>query len=108
MKLAFTLAPILVSGAMCTPQVLAQSDSTPKLADPVRLSAGEALLGERRLFPSPVYHDIDGDGLQDIVVGDLFGKLTVALRKPGAGPAAYGAETKLLDVAGKEIDFHNW
>ena len=77
-------------------------------ATPTRLKAGDSLLGEKRLFPSPVFHDIDGDGLQDIVVGDLIGRMTVALRKPGAGPATFGAETKLMDVDGKQIDFHNW
>jgi hypothetical protein len=70
--------------------------------------AGGQFLGEKRLFPSPVFHDVDGDGRADIVVGDLRGHLTVALRKPGAGPIEFAAETKLLDVEGKVIDFHNW
>ena len=66
------------------------------------------LLGERRLYPSPVYRDLDGDGLEDLVVGDLRDRLTVAHRAPGDGPAKYGAEKPVLAVDGKEIDFHNW
>ncbi|HLQ36793.1 MAG TPA: hypothetical protein VK348_03260 [Planctomycetota bacterium] len=80
----------------------------PTFAPPVRLQAGGKFLGENRLFPSPVFHDMDGDGLADIVVGDLFGRLTVARRLPGDGPARYGAETKLMATDGKELDFHNW
>jgi len=77
-------------------------------AEPVRIRAGEALLGEKRLFPSPVWQDMNGDGLADLVVGDLFGRLTVALRNSDSGPATYAAETKLAAADGKDIAFHNW
>ena len=80
----------------------------PTFGAPVRLQAGEKFLGEKRLYPSPVYHDVNGDGLADIVVGDLPGRLTIALRKPGSGQPAYEPETKMNDVDGKEIYFHNW
>lgn len=76
-------------------------------AAPVRLLAGDKFLGENRLYPSPVYHDVNGDGLADIVVGDLRGRLTVALRKPSAA-IAYEAEKPVQDELGKDIDFHNW
>ena len=102
------LRPILVAVATCPGVALAQSTATVIcFAPPVRLKAGDRLLGEKRLYPSPVYHDVNGDGLADIVVGDLMGRITVALRQPGM-PPTYGAETKLKDVDGKEIDFHNW
>lgn len=88
--------------------LLTAQQPTPSFAAPVRLHAGDKLLGENRLYPSPVFHDMNGDGLADIVVGDLRGRITVALRQPGKGPATYGAESALKDVDGKEIDFHNW
>ena len=91
--------------ALATTVAVAQA---PTFGAPVRLQAGEKLLGEKRLFPSPVFHDVNGDGHADIVVGDLVGRLTVALRKPGAGIPAYEAETKLMAADGKELDFHNW
>jgi len=80
----------------------------PTFAPPVRLMAGDEFLGGDRLFPSPVYHDVNGDGLLDIVVGDLWGRLTVALRRKGADPRAYEAETELMAADGKRLDFHNW
>ena len=83
---------------------LAQS---PSFAAPVRLRAGDKFLGENRLFPSPVYHDMNGDGLPDLVVGDLRGRMTVALRLPGR-EVAFGAETELKGADGKALDFHNW
>jgi hypothetical protein len=70
--------------------------------------AGDAFMGQKRMYPSPMFHDMNGDGLVDIVVGDLIGKLTVALRRPGDGVPAYAAETKLKAVDGKDIDFNNW
>lgn len=76
-------------------------------APPVRLKAGDKWLGEKRLYPSPVFHDVNGDGHLDIVVGDLPGKLTVALRKPGTA-MAFEAEKDLLAASGKALKFNNW
>jgi hypothetical protein len=88
------------------PTAIAQD--APHFASPVRLMAGEKMLGHNRLFPSPVFHDMNGDGQRDLVIGDLRGRLTIALRLPGSGPARFGAETKLLGADGKELDFANW
>jgi hypothetical protein len=48
------------------------------------------------------------DGRLDLVVGDLRGKLTIALRTPGPGPIAFEAETSLQALDGKDLKFHNW
>jgi hypothetical protein len=76
-------------------------------APPVRLRAGEAFLGQGRLYPSPVYHDLDGDRLADLVVGDLRGHLTVARRVAGATPT-FAKEDKVLGADGKIVDLQNW
>ncbi len=81
-------------------------------AAPRRIWAGEAFLGEGRLYPSPVLHDVDGDKLPDIVVGDLFGKVTFAPRlaksKASKKAVLFGAETQLKDRSGEQLKFHNW
>jgi hypothetical protein len=51
---------------------------------------------------------MDGDGLADLVIGDLRGRLTVALRQRGAGAPKFAAETKVLANDGSELDFANW
>ncbi len=94
----------LTGAALSVPGLVAQD--APRFAPPVRLKAGDTFLGVDRLFPSPMFHDVNGDGAADIVVGDLRGRLTVALRKPGTG--TYGAETKVMANDGKELDFANW
>lgn len=76
----------------------------PQFAAPVRLMAGEKLLGVDRLYPSPVAHDVDGDGTLDLVIGDLRGKITVALRTA----SGYAAEQPMLAADGKDLDFGNW
>jgi hypothetical protein len=80
----------------------------PEFAAPVRIEAGTKLLGENRLYPSPMLHDVNGDGLLDIVVGDLRGKITYALREKGDSAPRYGEEQKMLAADGKELDFQNW
>ena len=99
------LCALAAAGALLHATTAAQA---PQFADPVRLQAGGELLGEGRLYPSPVYQDMNGDGLLDITVGDLIGEITVALRLPGDGPPRFGKEKKLEALDGKVLDFGNW
>lgn len=95
---------VLLPLSLCAATAVAQS---PAFAPPVRLQAGEKMLGQGRLFPSPVYHDLDGDGRADIVVGDLIGRLTVAHRGKN-GAITFGKEENVLGADGKQVNFANW
>ena len=100
---------VFAAGALLSAAAAAQAPSPPPtFAAPIRLMAGTKFLGEQRLYPSPVFHDVDGDGHKDLVIGDLRGHMTVALRVPGDGTVAFAAETRLKDLDGNDLDFHNW
>jgi hypothetical protein len=80
----------------------------PRFAAPVLVMAGEKPMGAKRLYPSPVLEDMNGDGRADLVLGDLWGRITVALRLEGDGPARFGPDEPLLARDGKQLDFQNW
>lgn len=81
------------------------SAQAPEFAPPVQMKAGDKVLGEGRLFPSPAFYDLDGDGVRDVVVGDLLGRLTVAR---GNADRSFAAEEKVKAVDGEILNFHNW
>jgi hypothetical protein len=104
-------AYLTAAALLLVPALVAQDPA--RFAAPVRLEAGAKKLGakslgEGRLYPSPVLHDVNGDGLLDVVVGDLRGRITFALREKGTGAPHFAAEQKWMGADGKELDFHNW
>jgi hypothetical protein len=112
--IGFTLAGSALLAAASSAQGPATAGVTDGAANkatfaaPVRLMAGDKLMGEARLYPSPVFHDVNGDGRQDLVIGDLRGLMTVALRLPSDGPARFDAESPLENKDGKPLKFSNW
>ncbi len=102
------LSAIAASAILLSSQGWADETDTVRFAAPERIRAGDTFLGEGRLYPSPVLHDVDGDKRPDIVVGDLFGRVTVAHRLAAKSPVAFGAEKPLNDRDGKPLRFHNW
>lgn len=92
-----------------TPSVQSQDNDTQiAFAPPVRITAGDGYLGEKRLYPSPAVFDIDQDGKLDVVIADLWGKITVAQRLVGDDSLKLGPEKKLIGVDGKQLNFGNW
>jgi hypothetical protein len=97
----FLLGSCLAAAAVALP---AQS-----FDKPVRIKGGETFAGHKlnnadRLYPSPGMFDVDGDGLIDMVIGDLRGSLTWVKRTKDG----WGEEKQLNDVDGKPLKFHNW
>lgn len=109
--LEFQISAQQAAGASQTPAPQDAPANTAQqggFASPRRIEAGGRFLGTKRLYPSPVVRDMNGDGLADLVVGDLWGKITIAMRVAGKGPLAFEADTELKAADGKAIDFHNW
>jgi hypothetical protein len=104
------LFALTLVGSAILPAAPGRADETgrTRFAAPERIRAGDAFLGEGRLYPSPVLHDVNGDQRPDIVVGDLFGRVTVAHRSAAEAPLAFGGEEPLNDRDGKPLRFHNW
>ena len=75
---------------------------------PVRLMSEKEYLGSGRLFPSPVAHDLDGDGVPEIYLGDLPGRITVTRRATVDGSVTWGATRPLEGASGQPLDFSNW
>lgn len=80
----------------------------PKFAAPRRVIADGSFAGVTRRYPSPVIQDLNGDGLGDLVLGDLNGLVTVSLRLAGQGRPEFGPETPLTASDGGELKFNNW
>ncbi len=100
----------VMGGALVVACGIAHANPTPEpeFAPPKRIKAGDAWLGAGRLYPSPVMHDMDGDGKRDVVIGDLFGAVTVAKSLEGDAGLPLAAEAPVMNREGEKLKFHNW
>lgn len=97
-----------LGGASLVAQSEASAARGVKFAAPKRLQAHGAFLGRGRLYPSPAVHDVDGDGVPDVVVGDLMGKVTVALGRRTDAGVVLSREKPVNRKDGKPLEFENW
>ena len=77
-------------------------------AEPVRLMAGNAPMGSGRKYPSPAFYDLDGDGVAELILGDLRGSLTVSRRLAGDDLRGWSAASALKGANGDPLEFNNW
>lgn len=90
--------------ALCATALAAQSFEAPKMLKAGDSPIGHELNKRERLYPSPALHDLDGDGIKDLVIGDLFGNLTWCK----GGKEGFGEEKQLMAQDGKPLKFSNW
>ena len=92
--------------ALATPLVAQRS---PQLAKPVRLKAGGEIIdtGKHIAHAGPLLCDYDGDGKQDLLVGNFKGHIQV-YRNVGTNTRPKLEDKGLLQGDGKVIRVHNW
>ncbi|MBM4016219.1 MAG: hypothetical protein FJ293_14815 [Planctomycetes bacterium] len=79
------------------------------LAPPVRLAAGETWIdtGEEIAHAGPSFHDLDGDGRRDLLVGNFAGTLA-HYRNVGTAAAPKFEAKGFLAAEGAPIKIKNW
>ena len=76
-----------------------------------RLMVGEKPLntGARQMYPSPAMFDVDGDGQDELIVGDIFGSLNVYENEnEGSGDPVWSEFKPLKSADGEKIKVSNW
>ena len=68
------------------------------------------LVSERDRYPSPAIYDIDGDGVNELIVGGLRGSVGVFenSNESGKGDPVWEPRQELTDAEGKRIETTNW
>jgi hypothetical protein len=101
---------MIVSALLLVPLAAAFADDedAPKerFAPPVQLTAG----GERHtgiLYPSPTLYDTDDDGHPELLIGEIFGTITVSHKDADAASTDWLA-AEPMEAEGKPIKLNNW
>ena len=86
----------------------AAEDTAPTFHAPVQLMACDSAMGEGILYPSPKMQDLNGDGVPEMLIGDLRGQLLVAERQSSGDSVQWSGLKPLETADGKPIKFDNW
>lgn len=99
---------VLLSGAATPGPVQTRIESN-ALLPPVRLEAGGEIIdvGDCIGYAGPRLEDLDGDGLQDLLVGDFKGHIHVH-RNTGTKSAPVFAAGQLMEANGEVVKLPNW
>ena len=62
----------------------------------------------KKLYPSPAIFDIDNDGQDELVVGDIFGSLNIYESTDSKDDLTWQAHRSLKNSDGKAIKVNNW
>ncbi len=59
------------------------------------------------LYPSPTVFDVDGDGADELLIGEIFGSISVSDSAEGEDSLAWG-KAKKMTSGGEPIKLNNW
>jgi hypothetical protein len=87
----------------------AAAAQAPALDEPVRLEADGKVIDTVKYIghSGPLFCDQDGDGRQDLLVGNFKGHVQV-FRNVGTAQEPKFADQGLLQAEGKDVFVHNW
>lgn len=86
-------------------------DAVAEFEAPFRLMVGDQPLNTeaKKMYPSPAVFDVDGDGEDELVVGDIFGSLNVYENEnDGEGDPVWSRFRPLESADGDPIKVPNW
>ncbi|MFT7075946.1 MAG: hypothetical protein ACJA0P_001960 [Planctomycetota bacterium] len=59
------------------------------------------------LYPSPTVFDVDGDGVDELLIGEIFGSIKISEPLPGDDTLAWG-KAQRMTTGGEPIKLNNW
>jgi len=102
-KTSFVLAVAAVSsGLLATTNLFAGPSETYQFLDPIEISAGGVpIRTESPGYASPAMVDLDGDGLEDLIVGQFKGGKMLFCKNTGASGTPAFAESAWIETSGQ-------
>ena len=102
-----TLVPTLAAPLLMA-LIASDGDSSdkPAFATPILIAEPARAPIAKLLYPTPVLDDIDKDGVQEMVLGDLIGNIWVCEKLEGE--IMEWSAPKAFESDGKPLKFDNW
>jgi len=98
--MAFSVSVALLCMRQSTPELAPTSAPLPSLAAPVKVMAGGKPIAADSGHAAPLVHDVDGDGLGDLLVGQFGGGTCRVYRNVGTRQEPRFDSFELLKAGG--------
>ncbi|MEZ6059804.1 MAG: hypothetical protein R3C19_05535 [Planctomycetaceae bacterium] len=107
MRVTISVCSLLLLCSAWLPRASAE-DAKSLFQKPVQLTAANEPMGNGIYYPSPKLQDLDGDGVAEMLIGDLTGRLLFAKRSGDENSTAWSQLEPLTTADGQPIKFDNW
>ena len=99
------MTPTLI--VLTTMTAAGMPDDTVEFEKLLEITAGGRTFRDT-LYPSPALYDLNGDGQNELIVGDLGGYLWKASRESGDISSGWGWAANIKTRDGQKLKFNNW